>query len=81
MGRKEFGMQSHWIVSFLVSDHEREMRSDAERARQVKEAMGAGRVTKVSLRARFGRQLISWGTRLQSGALPIPEMRQRPCTD
>jgi hypothetical protein len=81
MGRKEFGMQSHWIVSFLVSDHEREMRSDADRARQVREAMMAGRVTKVSLRAWLGRRLISWGTRLQAGALPIPEARQNPCTN
>jgi hypothetical protein len=74
-------MQSHWIVSFLVSDHERQMRSEAERAWQIKEAMIAGRVTQLSLRARLGRQLISWGTRLQAGALPIPEVRQRPCTN
>jgi hypothetical protein len=74
-------MQSHWIVSFLVSDHEREMRSDAERARQVREAMLAGRVTRFSLRAWLGRRLITWGTSLQDGALPIPEVRQRPCTN
>jgi predicted DNA-binding transcriptional regulator len=74
-------MQSHWIVSFLVNDHQREMRSEAERAWQIKEAAVAGRVTQLSLRGWLGRQLISWGTRLQAGALPIPEVRQKPCTN
>ncbi len=70
------------VIQFLAREHQRELHEEAERNRLIKEALQDGRaVPQGTLRTRLGKQLISWGTRLQAGALPMPENRQSPCVN
>ncbi len=70
------------VITFLAEEHQRELRLEAERQWRNKEALKDGRVSRRnSLRTWLGRRMISWGTRLQAGAMPFPETRRTPCMD
>ena len=70
------------MFSFLAREHQRELLAEAERSRLIKEALQDGRaVHQGNLRTRLGKQLISWGTRLQTGTLSMQEPRQSPCVN